>query len=188
MDGRGSADASSQARATSRAASDNVCLSTAWGCLLQSCVTLEDVIASTDSISGGLSCLGQGISLVQEKFLPLPYLTAGSLTIIREGYTMRDSGILPINFTISDNAKLEIRNLRDFWNAKSLDPAAVAVIAWGLFQNTSGERRENVLVTFYGQSQLSEIADGFTTQDHYPKFEGKVIDHMAERGFFLRGP
>jgi hypothetical protein len=112
---------------------------------------------------------------------------------------MRDSGILPINFTISDKAKLEIRNLREFWDAKSLDPAAVAVIAWGMFRDNSGKRGENVLVTFYGQSQLSEVADGiqdasglpvvfFTTEEHYLKFEGKVIDHMAERGFFLRDP
>ncbi len=112
---------------------------------------------------------------------------------------MSDPDILPINFTISPAAKLEINNVKEFWNSESLDPAAVAVIGWGLFRGNSGERWENVFVTFYGKSQLHEIEHGiqdasglpvvfFTVEDHHPKFEGKVVDHAAGRGFFLRDP
>lgn len=112
---------------------------------------------------------------------------------------MRDSEVLPINFTISVAAKREIENLERFWNAEASDPAAVAVIAWGLFQGNSGERWENVVVTFYGRSQLAEVEHGiqvvsglpvvfFTTATYHPSFEGKVVDHAAERGFFLRDP
>jgi hypothetical protein len=112
---------------------------------------------------------------------------------------MSDPDVLPINFTISTAAKREIANLKKIWNASSMDPAAVAVIAWGLFRSNSGQRWENVFVTFYGKSQFAEVAHGiqdaaglpvvfFTTAEHHPKFEGKVVDHTAERGFFLRSP
>lgn len=110
---------------------------------------------------------------------------------------MRSADILPANFTISAAAKVEIENLRRFWDSRSLDPAAVAVIAWGIFTSNEGRRSENVVVSFYGRSQLAEVAHGvqevsglpivfFTTSDHHPRFEGKVVDHDDERGFFLR--
>ena len=46
---------------------------------------------------------------------------------------------------------------------------------------------------------LSEVAHGiqnvsvlqlvfFTTEQYYRRFEGKVLDHAADRGFFLRNP
>ncbi|MFL5149837.1 MAG: hypothetical protein ACJ8DN_17090 [Microvirga sp.] len=105
--------------------------------------------------------------------------------------------VLPANFTISDAAKLEIENLRQFYDAKSSDPAAVVMIAWGLFASNTGRRWENVIVGFYGQSELDQVAHGvqevselqvvfFTTAEHHPKFEGKVVDHDQARGFFLR--
>jgi hypothetical protein len=112
---------------------------------------------------------------------------------------MTDSAILPVNFTISDEAKVEIENLRRFQEAHSLDPPAVAVIAWGLFTSNAGQRWESVVVGFYGKSELPAVAHGiqevsglplifFTTAEYHPKFEGKLIDHAAERGFFLRDP
>jgi hypothetical protein len=112
---------------------------------------------------------------------------------------MRDSELLPVNFTISAAAKFEIENLKNVWNTSSLDPAAVVVIAWGLFRSNSGKRWENVFVTFYGKSQFAEVAHGiqdasglpvvfFTTPEHHQEFEGKIIDHVEERGFFLREP
>lgn len=110
---------------------------------------------------------------------------------------MKGPELIPINFTISVAAKREIENLRQFWNAEASDPAAVALIAWGLFRGSSGEEWENVVVTFYGKSQRAEvehriqIVSGlpvvfFTTAAYHPNFEGKVVDHAAEQGFFLR--
>lgn len=112
---------------------------------------------------------------------------------------MHDNEILPINFAISDAARLEIQKLREFWNATTSDPAAVAMIGWGFFHKNSGERWEDVVVGFYGESQFAEIAGAvqdasglpvvfFTTEEHHPKFDGKVVDYAAERGFFLHGP
>jgi hypothetical protein len=112
---------------------------------------------------------------------------------------MTDAAVLPVNFSISAEAKLEIENLRRFWDGKSQDPAAVVAIAWGLFTSNAGERWENVVVSFYGRSELDRIAHGvqevsglpvvfFTTPEHSPKFEGKVVDHTPQKGFFLRRP
>jgi hypothetical protein len=110
---------------------------------------------------------------------------------------MRNPDILPVNFTISAAAKTEIENLKRFWDAKSLDTAAVAMIGWGIFTSNTGRRSENVVVSFYGKSQLAQIAHGvqevsglaivfFTTAEHHSKFESKVIDHAEDQGFFLR--
>jgi hypothetical protein len=112
---------------------------------------------------------------------------------------MRDAAVLPANFSISPEAKLEIENVRRFWDGKSQDPAAVVAIAWGFFTSNVGERWENVVVSFYGRSELGRVAHGvqdvsglpvvfFTTPEHHPRFEGKVIDHGARTGFFLRDP
>src|SRR5437763_8205801 len=99
---------------------------------------------------------------------------------------MGDTDILRANFTISDAAKHEIENLRRFWNENIPDPAGVLVVSWGFWHFNSGEKAENVLVTFYGQSQLPKVADGiqrvsgidlvfFTLPEYLPKFEGEVI-------------
>jgi hypothetical protein len=112
---------------------------------------------------------------------------------------MRNPDVLPANFIISPAAKAEIANLRQFWDARSLDTAAVVVIAWGIFTSHAGRHWENVVVSFYGKSELSQVAHGvqqvsglpivfFTTPEHHPKFEGKVVDYDEARGFFLRDP
>ena len=112
---------------------------------------------------------------------------------------MRDPDILAINFTISDAAKVEIENLRQFWEAHTKDSAAVVMVAWGLFTSNAGRKWENVIISFYGESELAQVAHGvqeasglpivfFTTPEYHPKFEGKVIDHEEGKGFFLRPP
>ena len=112
---------------------------------------------------------------------------------------MSDSDFLRVNFTISDAAKREIENLRRLWNEKLPDPAGVLMVSWGFWHFNSGEKAENVLVSFYGQSQLPRVAHGvqrvsgidlvfFTLPEYLPKFEGKVLDHTPERSFFLRKP
>jgi len=110
---------------------------------------------------------------------------------------MTEPAILPINFTISEAAKAEIENLRKAWNAEVPDPAAVLAICWGIFMPYGKPAFEDVVVTFYGESQLASVAGivqevsglkavFFTTTKHHPRFEGKVLDHSGERGFFLR--
>jgi hypothetical protein len=114
-------------------------------------------------------------------------------------FAMQDTDILPVNFTISPSAKQEIEVIRQQWNEQLPDPAAVLSVSWGLFHFNSGERSENVVISFYGESELSKIAHGiqrvsdmdvvfFTIPAYHSKFEGKIIDHEANRGFFLREP
>jgi hypothetical protein len=113
---------------------------------------------------------------------------------------MPDPDIICANFTISDAAKREFEVLRRAFNEhQPSDPAAVLVVAWGLYRLNNGTRFENVIVSFYGRSQYEENAHGiqtvsgvdlvfFTTPDYVWRFDGKVLDHADERGFFLRAP
>lgn len=107
-----------------------------------------------------------------------------------------EPAVLPVNFTISLAAKREIEKLRKLWNAQFADRAGVAVIGWGIFMPDSAPRSENVVVTFYGESEMPGVADAvqevsglkivfFTTMEYHCRFEGKVLDHSDERGFFL---
>lgn len=110
---------------------------------------------------------------------------------------MTQSDILRVNFTIAAAAKLAIEKLRRDYDAQFLDPAAVLWIGWGIADTRP--RLENVVIGFYPESMLPEIADGiqevsgvkfvfFTTSQYHPRFAGKVLDHSAGRGFFLRNP
>ena len=112
---------------------------------------------------------------------------------------MSDSDILRANFTVSDAAKREIENLRRSWNENVSDPAAVVTVSWGFYHFDSGEKAENVVISFFGQSELPRVAHGIqrvsgidlvfnTWREYLPKFEGKVIDHTQDRSFFLRKP
>ena len=107
---------------------------------------------------------------------------------------------IPIaNFTISDNAKRGIDLMRHGFEEASSDPAAVLSIAWGRFMPDAGTPFENVVVSFFGRSQVPQIADAiqlvsglevvfYTRPKDYPTFEGRVLDFDDDRGFFLRGP
>jgi len=100
-----------------------------------------------------------------------------------------------VNFTISDNAKRGIELVRQAHDVHSSDPAAVPWIGWGRFMPNSGPVSENVVVGFYGQSELPKIAEAiqmsgfeiffFANTNDYPRFEGKVLDFADDRGFFL---
>jgi hypothetical protein len=109
--------------------------------------------------------------------------------------------ILPVNFTISAQAKHAAEAIRVQYDAKFPDdPAAVLCVAWGVvIPNSGGARSENVMVGYYQQSMLRDIAHGiqeasgvklvfFTTEEHHGKFAGKVLDFASDRGFFLREP
>jgi hypothetical protein len=110
---------------------------------------------------------------------------------------MSHTDILPANFTISSAAKREIEVIRRLWNAQFADQAGVLMVGWGLYRFNSGRKGEGVIVSFYGESQHSEIAHGiqqvsgmevvfFTIPQYAAKFDGKILDHAPERGFFLR--
>ncbi len=114
---------------------------------------------------------------------------------------MTDSNMLPVNFTISPAAKNAIALItRDHDALFPHDPAALPSIGWGsYYANDDTKLFENVVLSFYRQSQRAEIAHGiqkaselelifFITEEHHPKFAGKVLDHTTEGGFFLRNP
>jgi len=113
---------------------------------------------------------------------------------------MIQSDILAANFTISPAGRAAAGRLRrDHDKQFPEDPAAVLSVAWGIATFESGEQAENVVLGFYPRSMLAEVSHGiqevsgvklvfFTTRDYLDKFEGKVLDHAEDRGFFLRAP
>lgn len=114
---------------------------------------------------------------------------------------MPESDILRANFTISPAARAAIERIREDYDAQfGDDPAAVLSVAWGFFSHQSGHPRwENVVISFYPRSMLAEVAHGiqevsgvklifFTTEEYLHKFEGKVLDHSDEQGFFMSEP
>jgi hypothetical protein len=113
---------------------------------------------------------------------------------------MASSGLLPVNFTISETAKQAVEKVRaDYDAAFPHDPAAVLCVAWGIVIPKSGPSSENVVVGYYQQSMLPEVAHGiqevsgvklvfFTTEEFHGRFAGKVLDYAESGGFFLREP
>lgn len=113
---------------------------------------------------------------------------------------MSSEDTLPVNFTISVAAKQAAEKIRiEYDVAWPNDPAAVLCVGWGITIPESGPRSEGVVVGFYQQSMLPDIAAGiqevsgvklvfFTTEEYHGKFAGKVLDFAAERGFFLSAP
>jgi hypothetical protein len=118
-----------------------------------------------------------------------------------ESNAMPESEILRANFTISAAAKEAIERVQQDHDSQfGDDPAAVLSVAWGLFSHQSGHPRwENVVISFYTRSEFAEVAHGiqevsgvklifFTTEEYLHKFEGKVLDHSDEQGFFMSEP
>jgi len=113
---------------------------------------------------------------------------------------MSAPGMLKANFTISEEAKKAIAKVRsDYDVLHPSDPAAVMVVAWGIVDPDAGPDSESVVIGFYPQSMLAEIAHGiqevwgvelafFTIEEYRGRFDGKILDHAAERGFYLRAP
>ena len=110
---------------------------------------------------------------------------------------MIDSRVPKANFMISENARAGFDKLRKAFNASSPDQAAVLSIGWGRYTPNRGEPFEAVAVTYYGESQLAEIAPAIQevcgvqlvfipTARDYMKFDGKVLDFDDDRGFFLK--
>jgi len=112
---------------------------------------------------------------------------------------MTRSGLLPVNFTLSSSAREAIDALRrDHDRQFAADPSAVAAIGWGYVLG-SDPRSGNVTIGFYTRSELAEVSWGIqevsgmefvfvTAEEHHPLFEGRVLDHTDDQGFFLREP
>jgi hypothetical protein len=86
----------------------------------------------------------------------------------------------------------------EYDNRFSDDPAATLSVAWG-YVDGADPFSGRVVLSFYPQSMAADVMHGvqevsgvkliyFTTEKFHPLFDGKVIDHSAERGFFLRAP
>ena len=117
------------------------------------------------------------------------------MTARGEAPTRPADAILRANFTISDRAKRAIKSIRRELEAEGRKPA-VAMIGWSLFTPSSGERSEAVIVSFYMEDEYDQVRHGiqtvsgldlifFTTEQYRHHFDGKVLDHAADRGFFL---
>jgi len=103
------------------------------------------------------------------------------------------------NFTISENAKRGIEELRRWMDSQSSEPYSVATIGWARYIPYHGTPYERVAVTFYYQSQYREVSPAIQivsgievvyvpVAEDYVKFEGKVLDWTEGDGFFLREP
>lgn len=102
------------------------------------------------------------------------------------------------NFTISVEGKRGIALLREAFDAKSTDKAAVTSIGWARVMPNDKAPFETVGVSFYGASQVVpemraaiQVVSGvevlfFADRFDLPKFAGKVLDFSEDRGFFLR--
>lgn len=112
---------------------------------------------------------------------------------------MTTADIMPATFTLSERAKHAAEALRKEYDARFPgDPAAILSVAWGYVEGNEPSTGR-VLLSFYPQSMAGDIADGiqevsgveliyFTTEKFHPLFDGKMIDHSAAQGFFLRNP
>jgi hypothetical protein len=112
---------------------------------------------------------------------------------------MTEETFRPANFTISDNAKRGIEELRRSFDSQSSEPAAVATIGWARYIPYVGAPYERAAVTFYTRSQYREVSHAIQivsgievvyvpVAEDYAKFEGKVLDWNEGDGFYLREP
>jgi hypothetical protein len=103
------------------------------------------------------------------------------------------------NFTISENAKRGIEELRQWLDSQSSEPCSVPMIGWGRYIPNHGTPYERAAVAFYTRSQYREISPAIQivsgievvylpVAEDYARFEGKVLDWIEGDGFFLREP
>jgi hypothetical protein len=107
------------------------------------------------------------------------------------------SDIVPINFALSDAAKIRLEQLKEDFNERFAgDPAAVVGFAWG-YELGSSPETGNVAIGFYRESEMWEIepfiqeAFGMkvvfsTTEALAGYFEGKLLDADGDGRLFLR--
>ena len=103
---------------------------------------------------------------------------------------------LPVNFTISEQAKAEFETIRQLYLEHTDDPPAVLMVGWGTTYFNAGGTADGVVVGYYGESQRAEAERGvemvsgvellfFITPENHWRFAGKLLDHSSARGFFL---
>ena len=113
---------------------------------------------------------------------------------------MSDLPIPAINFTLTEDALRGFEEYRILF-AESFpnDPPAFPTVGWGIYNMDNGMVIENVIVTFYPQSQAEEVRPYLTrvggvdliyliSPDYHHKLDGAVIDYRTGEGFFLRDP
>jgi hypothetical protein len=100
-------------------------------------------------------------------------------------------------FNFSPTAIRAIENLRPQFEAVSREKSGAVVVAWGTSVPHDGSPgRSAIVVSFYTERQMIEMAhhvrliDGlevvlFTLPNNYPKFDGKTIDYMDNKGFYF---
>jgi hypothetical protein len=112
---------------------------------------------------------------------------------------MLQTDIMPINFAISDIAKIEIQRMMDHENNIKTQSALVFYMAWGKYKLNNGSIFEDIIFGFYGKGNYSSVADMIQSvsgmdivffvvpRDHH-NFAGKILDYIPEKGLFLREP
>ena len=111
---------------------------------------------------------------------------------------MRPEGFIPATFSFSAAARTFIDKLTIEAETRAHEPAAAFSVAWGTCFGNDGRISQGVVVGFYMRSELKDntaswiqLIDGIdvifnTIPSLAPKFDGKVLDYLPERGFFLR--
>ena len=101
-----------------------------------------------------------------------------------------------VSFSISENAKRQIEMMRTDWNSKFPDAAVVLWIAWGKYSNLDGQSRSGVVISFYTESEMSDISHSvievsglkvflFLTDTDMQRFQNKIIDFSPQKWFYL---
>jgi hypothetical protein len=112
---------------------------------------------------------------------------------------MPNAELLRATFSFSPAARQAVEILKKDHDARFPgDPAAILSVGWG-YVDEAKPFDGALALGFYTESRVKEVTDGiqdvsgvpliyFTTERFHPLFDGKVIDHSAEQGFFLRQP
>ena len=104
---------------------------------------------------------------------------------------------LPVNFTVSNYAKAQIGYLRSVWTNNTRELPGLLSVSWGEVTMKDGHEFGQVIVSFYSEEHTAEMSQYvehvsgldlifFITEKHWWRFSGKVLDHSAEKSFFLR--
>ncbi|WP_454915838.1 hypothetical protein [Xanthobacter sediminis] len=113
---------------------------------------------------------------------------------------MSDLPIPSINFTLTENALRGFEEYRViFTQSFPEDLPVFPSVGWGIYNLKNGIVFENVVVTFYQQSQAEEVRPYLRrvrgvdliyliSPDYHHKLEGAIIDYRTGEGFFLRDP
>ncbi|MFG1330314.1 hypothetical protein V5F41_03570 [Xanthobacter autotrophicus] len=114
---------------------------------------------------------------------------------------MNDPRMPPINFTLTENARRGIEEIRKIYIANYPDePTEFPSVCFAIYRLDNGIMFENVMVSFYQKGEAAEkmrpflqrVGDidliYFVDEEGHRKLEGAIIDYRTGEGFFLRDP